>query len=152
MKRSAPKTRGTICEALTEPQTKKRHAFGLFMQGLGHTADKYYQKPVLTDICNRNGMQGTGYTATKVQQYMKGRRVGRSPHKLENNCTKEARARRGTVRKKVGWMSKSKKNENYNLRGADKALKLHSCDAVASKHAYEHCASSGRGQNTWVGE
>ena len=94
------------------------------MQGLGHTADYYYLKLVWVDICN----------SVRATSAMK--------------AAEQALSRKG----RKGWMSKSKKNENYNLRGADKALKLNSCDAVTSKHACEHCASSGRGQNTWAGE
>ena len=89
-------------QPLTEDQILKRHAFGQYMQGLGHTADYYYERLVWTDICNTI--------------------VARSAQK----AAEQALSRKG----KKGWMSKSKKNKNYNLRGDDKALKLNSWGTV----------------------
>ena len=89
-------------EALTELQIKKRYAFGLYMKDLGHTAEYYYAKLVWTDICN--SIKAT--SATKASE--------------------QALSRKG----RKGWMSKSKKNKNYNLRGSGKALKMNSWDTV----------------------
>lgn len=85
-------------EALTEAQIQKRLAFGEHLQNLGHTSDYYYKKLVWTDICN-------SIVANTAQK-----------------AAEQALARKS----KKGWLSKSKKNKKYNLRGDDKALKLNS--------------------------
>ena len=66
----------------------------------------------------------------KSKHIEEGRRVGQSPQELDNNWTKGARARRVTVQKRMDCMSKSTKNENYDLRGSweciEAELVLHS--------------------------
>jgi len=89
-------------QPLTEDQILKRHAFGQYMQGLGQTADYYYEQLVWTDICNTI--------------------VARTAQK----AAEQALSRKG----RKGWMSESKKHKNYNLRGDDKALKLSSWGTV----------------------
>ena len=88
-------------EALTETQIKKRFAFGKFIQSLGYPPEFYYEV-VWTDICNSV--------------------VARSAPK----AAEQAVSRKG----RKGWMSASKKNKNYNLRGSDKTLKLNSWGTV----------------------
>ena len=89
-------------EALTETQIQKRDAFGRYMQNLGHSADYYYGKLVWTDICNSICARSAAKAA------------------------EQALSRKG----KKGWMSKSQKTKNYNLRGDDKQLKLNSWGTV----------------------
>ena len=87
---------------MTEAQVEKRYSFGQFLKALGHTAGYYYEKLTWTDICNSI--------------------VARNAQK----AAEQALSRKG----KKGWMSKSKRNKNYNLRGDDKALKLNSWGTV----------------------